>query len=263
MRVLGEKIHISVGTAIPFETILEDKNLLRSVSVIVNIRTLFRNFYQAYGDQLPEYKTLAKEFASELIYIHTLIKDNFPQSVINPVYLPSYASMKTYVHGASIKKTKTVIQNNYETMEALVIHYVIDVLKFNMFTKVDCILPGSTTRTLIITHIPLDLLSFNKYIKLSLLESHTGVIKERKEWIKKLTANLNYHILPFNKFTYQLLGDKSKLHESGGRVLINNVISVAISGKWSQLTTMDKILYDLKKYIKDKDLLDKLIKLTH
>lgn len=69
---------------------------------------------------------------------------------------------------------------------------------------------------LIFTHVPWDLLSYKNFIKLDLLESHTGVLKTRKNWntkYYKLPGNRDMSFLPFTEYLLaSVFGDNVMFH---------------------------------------------------
>lgn len=68
---------------------------------------------------------------------------------------------------------------------------------------------GKDTSALIVTHVPWDLLSYDRFRRLDLLESHTGVVKTRKDWNTKYfkIPDKDMSFLPFMEFLLTTFGD--------------------------------------------------------
>lgn len=75
------------------------------------------------------------------------------------------------------------------------------------FTKDIYLTPDSST--LVLTHVPWDLLSYGRFRKLELLESHTGVIKSRKDWNTKYykVPDVDMSSFPFMEYLLTTFGD--------------------------------------------------------
>ena len=68
---------------------------------------------------------------------------------------------------------------------------------------------GNDCSALIVTHVPWDLLSYDRFRKLDLLESHTGVVKTRKDWNTKYfkIPDKDMSFLPFMEYLLTTFGD--------------------------------------------------------
>lgn len=79
-----------------------------------------------------------------------------------------------------------------------------DVLHFTKHLE-----PSRGTAALLLTHVPWDLLSHHSFLRLDLLESHTGVIKTRKDWNSKYFKIKDHDLsnLPFIESLLTTLGD--------------------------------------------------------
>jgi len=131
-------------------------------------------------------------------------------------YLPTAKSFRTVNARAKINKHDTTKQKNYETLERSTMLKALAKLDKNLVQVFDTAIKGNNSASLIITHLPLDLLSAGSFRKLVLLESHTGALKTKSEWITKLSKNENYRNIPFNILSVQVLGDRNNQFSSMG-----------------------------------------------
>lgn len=255
-RTLGETIAVSIGTAIPFEKILTSELTLKPEGVIyLNLKTLFRNFYGSF--ELPDLisdKKLLELFLEEIDILLGIIDVSLPVQLEPILYLMTNKSLVKKMPNAKFKNNFTQKQQYYLDLERLTIEKVIEekslAKKIRIYdTSLDVENPNSH-QNIILTHLPMDLLSYWKIPFLSLLESHTGELKNKSLWTKKLTSNVNYIHLPFNPLTIQLLGDKSKTIGSFETKVINHYVELSIQKKWKPTTTVEKIVFDLD-YLKD------------
>ena len=83
-----------------------------------------------------------------------------------------------------------------------------------------------------------------------LLESHTGKIKTRVEWNSKYYPypSGDMSILPFNRTLLLVFGDKIQFSPNEMK-LRQYVMGAAVKGKWTPLTTREKMLNDFKMFI--------------
>jgi hypothetical protein len=245
LRTLGEKISISVGTAIPIEKLLETGS--KGIGTLyLNVATLFRNFYGAIEDpDKVNKKDLVVAFVDELNQLYSIVLESVPGNIVPIFYNTSGKSLDNVFKHCSLKKPTTQAQRDYSNLQTYVINETVKLLGGIIVEEYDLLINGRNNISYIITSYPLDLLSYPKFRNLQLLESHTGNIKERKEWIHKLTSNEKYFNIPFNILSIQVLGDKSKWFNSMGRKYTSMLLNLAIKNKWHALTTTDKIVFDL------------------
>ena len=102
-----------------------------------------------------------------------------------------------------------------------------------------------TYNSLITTHLPIDLLQSNY---MTLLESHTGVLKDNHLWYTKYHAlgSLDLSILPMNDIVYFIMGDDHMVRGVDTKYK-RELYNIALEKKWSYRTTRDKILMNLSK----------------
>ena len=252
-RTLGESIAVSVGTAIPFEKILTGELILNPTGVLyLNLKTLFRNFHGSFelsgsvGDN-----RLLELFLEEIDILLGIIDVSLPVELEPILYVMTNKSLVKKMLNAKFKNNFTKKQLDYIDLEKFIIEKVIQSKDLSKKIKIyDTSLDvenDDSRQNIILTHLPSDLLSYWKVPFLELLESHTGELKKKSLWTKKLTSNVNYIHLPFNPLTVQLLGDKSKLFKPFEQKVINHYVELSVDKKWKPTTTVEKVFFDLDK----------------
>lgn len=121
--------------------------------------------------------------------------------------------------------------------------------------------PGE--RILIISHLPPDLLSYRDFGKMELLESHTGVIKTRRQW------NTKYHPLGPEKFENMpwcrpllcYLGDKYVFAPLSINVR-KKLLELSQRRKWTPMTEPATVHNDCMTKINDDNILRVLRQIT-
>lgn len=213
---------VSIGTGLSLETLFtpiqdvyddsrEVKNLpdLGVYSVyIFNISTLLRNLINAIN-----YKDLVTipipDIHSALLEEIEFLTNHFTSSQVNlKFYINDYTFVKnTYKDGDKLRTSTTDKQLYTDS----IFNYCLDRLRkeddVEVFTK--DIRYDRRDSGLIFTHVPFDLLSHSNFVKLDLLESHTGLIKTRKDWNTKYypIPNKDMSFLPFMEYLLVTFGD--------------------------------------------------------
>lgn len=261
-RALGEKLSISIGTAIPLEILLEEKTSLHYNFLYMNLATLHRNFYDSYpAGQIPAFKTYLKLFIEEVQVIQSIVVDTIQGIILPVLYIATGKSIKIKMPHANVKYPTTTLQITYDELERAVINGTLKKLGMGTIQVYDILIKGNNVTALMLTHHALDLMSRASFRKLDLLESHTGLIKTKSQWITKLSKSDIYRNLPFNIFTIQILGDRSKQFSAINSRTLKVVLDLAKTNKWSAATTLEKVKYDLRK-IPDAALSAKLLEMA-
>lgn len=253
-RVLGEQLPLSIPTAIPFEEVIlhDDK---KPVRLIVSLRTLFRNYTTSFAkDDVVHLAQMIEEFNDELDNIKAYCAMQRIQCIL---YECNYTKLE--------RAFPMVIRP--DTWDAKVDFFqMYEKVKAGMnqsYTTFDVNFPlpmRSPEKEYIITSYPVDLLVLRAGVNTSLLESHTAAIKPPTEWITKLTSNQKYHSWPFNKFTYQLLGDRSLTNKGAPQKLRNVVLTIATENRWKQHQTIGRCQTDIKRAHISDDLKKEILK---
>lgn len=215
---------VSIGTSLALESLFEPVqkpydesriipemiDLSNYDVVLFNISTLLRNIvgsipYSEVGSITPyEYKEVLLD---EILYLEGLfgMLDCTMQPYINKYdkVLSMYDETTLRAQNASKQRYTTnvidLVQNDLKLID--------DILVFNGDLAVTGEAPN--IKAIIITHIPYDLLSYRKFNKLDLLETHTGILKTRKDWYTKYfpVPDTDMSFLPFSKELLPILGD--------------------------------------------------------
>lgn len=249
-RVMGETLtSVSVGTAAPLEQLMKMEKPMKEEYLFMNVRTIYRNFYNAI--ESPEkisVQVLAEELEKELEMIKMNVGARIPGNIIPVFYICSNKSIRKIFPHAKLKEATTEIQKNYESMERSTMEFLMN-MPLGSKTKIyDCLVKGNNSKSLILTHFPMELLSFHTFHTLQLIESNTGIIKDRSEWNSKLTNPEVRTNLPFNALTLQILGDHATQFNSAGIRFLKPLKEIAEKGNWSTSTTNAKVKYDIEKY---------------
>lgn len=240
-RVLGEKLPLSIATAIPFEEVIVT-DIGTNATLVISVRTLFRNYLGAFSkDDMYTLEQVVEEFSDELALIESYCKMQRIVFVPYDCRYKNYAKLYPKWEQPPGWESKVNFSGLYDA--------VMSKIDFQ-YTKLDInhSLPQRTgIKEYILTAFPVDLLTLGFNRRTKLLESHTGAVKAPYEWISKLTSNKNYHSWPFNHFTFQLLGDKSLTHKGASVKLKNRVMEVADKNKWMPHININKCRDDIKK----------------
>lgn len=254
-RVLGEKINVSIPTAIPLEEkIVSDMD--KPNRIYFNLRTLFRNFYTSWSNKdRPPMNAVIQDFRDELDTIKAICQN---QRIESTFYVPTYKDLDKAFPHAKHTSPKTEGQQIYQKAEQEVVNVIAEERGIKV-SKYFNPLPG--TASWVLTAAPLDLLTPSKAIRLTLLESHTGKLKSNHEWMSKLTKDDIAQHFPFNFFTLQVFGDKSVLFHSQSPKLKRAVVDVGIKRGWTIMTTITTINRDLRT-IPDEAIREQALKLA-
>lgn len=257
---------ISVGTGLAIESLIQTP-MAKYSSLLINIRTLFRNAVGAfdYEEKLPSvtevYGAIEEDMRGIAEAIATLKLNNHINLIF---YQPSYRGMKSKFPMAKLKiigegKT-TPLQYKMEALRKDVTNRIVD--KYSkVITENNVTLPDFAGNAIIITHHPVDLATSNSYTRLNLLESHTGVLKTFPEFYTKLSNGSELTNIPLNKLTIQVFGDRAVDFYSLPTRVKAEVKRLADEANWSSASTPSFCARTIRslKNSPDKDILLKLI----
>lgn len=250
-RVFGLEYPMSIATSLAFEGLLRtgehanDKGeppIHQFRAVFINVRTLFRNVYNAFEDKKADLEAdIALAAIEEDVNCIRETVSAVSPSTICVFYLCQYKTINKVFPQAKFKNPNTPIQVHYNSVELDVYRRIVNDKLFDV--KLFDVQIENNADTVCLTHLPIDLLWRKKFPKLALLESHTGKVKGQLEWYTKLNgkpANV-----PFCKASLTLYGDGvmfSPEDLKSRRVLEKT----AQAYKWDQTTTMSRMKQTLK-----------------
>lgn len=248
-RVFGAH-QISIGTSLAVEAVtatgeFEGKSkpdIQKYNKLLLNVRTLVRNAHGAFEDlkDAVRHETLLEAIKLDIEAIKEVVSATSPNTLCVP-YFCTYESKRKTFPLAVFKTPQSIKQVAYSGVEEELYKTIEESIEG--LVVFDTELSGSDD-TLIVTHMPQDLLSVKKFPKLSLLESHTGKIKNRTEWYTKL--NGKDPNVPFNRVFLQLFGDGVMFTPQDLKVR-RVVRKIAAEHNWNQTTTKDKINYSFQR----------------
>lgn len=245
-RTLG-LLPISVGTSLAFETLMASAGEPIE-ALYFNLRTLFRNAYQAYETDDRDKITPAQLYEDVIRDLQEIDRVK-GQLGANPnpeilIYYPSYKGLSRRFKHARVWEPTTDLQKKYAALEARVCGDIAKALK-NHVKETDVALPMTTKKTYLLTHYPVDLVVKSGFGEIKLLESHTGAVKSKKLWYTKLTNGKNLENIPFNSLTLQVFGDNSTSFKAMSLKMKQLLTKLAKDNNWSSLTTNDRVRFCL------------------
>jgi len=258
-RELGTKVPVSIPTAIAIEE-LTTRHKNEKLTLWINIRTLIRNLISTFS--VDDARTLTVDdiatTISEEAYLIVEYVRSYTDEKINVVFYNAVrGSLDRHFKYALLKKLKTDRQKALWHTSEMVLNKVVRESNINILSF-DIKLKGGNRDAMLLTHQPIDLLSRYEFGTVRLLESHTGKVKESVEWNSKLTGK-DTDSLPFNILTLQVFGD-NETFSSMFTAMKRGVLEIAEKGKWTPLTSMEKITSDINRY-GDEKIKDTLIQL--
>lgn len=241
---------------------MDTQPLLDYEEVWVNLKTLFRNLYNAVNRQ-DVHSVKPAEFAQtleeEMDMFRTIISDLSGNRIRVQYYICDYMNMNRHYPDAIIRGDNTDLQRAYTSSMTETLRIVINDRKEQILIYPLKITFSSISRILLMTHYALDLFS-NSLRNRALFESHTGAVKEKHQWYTKYLNGKDIPMIPFREGFMQVFGDPEHFRPMGMGIK-RQVLEVADKYSWNQLTTDAKIAYGVGQ-IKDhavRHLLQRLI----
>lgn len=209
----------------------------------VNVRTLYRNVVGAMAKDIAA--TISSvEVAQIMLEEMNVIPDMLREYAGHPVkvvyYFNNMKNLELKYPEAEFRKDGTQKQQQFT-------QGLKDVLKLiahhhrEMIEVFDDKPPGNGVDTLIITHVAYDLLWYNNFGSLTLLESHTGKIKNKALWSSKYYQGTHLSMIPFTEELLQVFGDLEVFHPLDVK-LRKAIIELAEKRGWSSVTTRARIV---------------------
>lgn len=269
---------LSIGTALAFETLHVGPNpvydpdrqipkgadITRFDSFWINLKTLYRNMLGSVPSQSQE-SIMAGECLYALEYEVETIREiitTISRGAITPTfYSTDYQGLAKEHPYANIRVHTTPKQLAYHAQETAVMqefhkrHAANEGVHFLKRR----IVPTTPTTGLILTHSAYDLTNSKYFSDLSLLESHTGIVKNKSQWYTKFHAMKDEASIPMTTTMLQVFGDPI-LFSPFPIAQRKEVIAAAHERHWSAITTKARIrlTFDL---MGNKELSAKLIEM--
>lgn len=244
-RAMGENIPVSIPTANALEAIAKAGKM---DVVWINVGTLVRNLHDCIESDQRAILT-GNSIADEVIHEMTIINQYVSDLGFEVTYyILGYQDLARKFPFAKLRVNRTDKQLQRQRLIDDAINRVMalddgQTIEYDKGSEVR----GEPKRALIITHYCVDLLSRTKFTKLRLLESYTGNVKQKSAWNTKLTDGRNLVHIPFNRFTLQIFGDNYTHFDPFPHQVRKAIMELAVTRKWSPVTTIDKIRYSIDK----------------
>lgn len=263
---------VSIGTGLMLESLFfptsERYDTKREIPVklnvdnykyhIYNIGTLTRNILSA-ANQKPTVEVLAMgNFKNALLGEIVSLKELYSNTKCTPViFIPDYTQVyKMLNHGKLTDATVEILNTEliFKTISKLEIKHIISVVNDGFR------LPKLDGKCLLTTSYPVDLLNHN--LTFTLLESHTGKLKEKWEWYTKYhkIGSKDMSVFPFLEVMLYFLGDTTMVSPVGLSAR-NELHKLAVLNNWTARTSKDKVISDIYKNPMLKDIYTKYKKL--
>lgn len=261
---------LSIGTGIAFEALFDSRtdpydntrelpkrvNINNYNELFINITTLYRNLL---GSIPKEEVSKLKEsevidtLQSEVEVINSLLLNEGRGTCKTIYYIPTYKSL--------YKKENILIKFRMPSTEGQKAAILAQNKLMNSYLKEDknvikldseITSPKNKSSSLILTHIPYDLTSNIHFNKLSLLESHTGKVKDKKDLYTKYypVGDRDMNNIPFLRKLLFILGDRIQIQPIDIKTR-RMVLDLASEYKWTVMTTLDRVNLTFETGIKD------------
>lgn len=254
------KLPLSIGTCFAIESLFPsdapDKvprdnipprvDMKNYDTVFINVATLLRNILNAskINPLMDRNKIdskvvglLAITVDTEIRVIQAIAKENGWDSLV--FYAIQYKNLDD--------KFKLRNQGSLEAFNKLYARVLSGINYVHIISLVNSINPnGLYKKGIILTHQPFDLLSYKYFNKLDLIESHTGLLKSKKEWGSKYCKmnKADLSLLPFNETLLGIFGD-NHLIAPVDMIRRREVVEIAVRKKWLPITTETKVKGDI------------------
>ena len=255
LEVIHGSHPIAIATSLAFEGLSGNhpdspsgiNNTQKYKQVWINVKTLYRNIYNAI--EIPERFTLngitelSEILLAEVEYIKGMLAEDNVKALF---YHNNLDNIKSKYKHATIREDKTPKQILFTSVYNQIGKMIFLKNKFPDLQIFDNrIKPTIQEPSLMLTHMPLDLFSYHNFIQpLHLLESHTGVVKERNLWYTKYYDGKELSNIPFREDLIQFFGDKESIVPYAKKTR-NAIIEIANKYNWTQITSLDKINYGI------------------
>jgi hypothetical protein len=266
---------LSIGTSLAFETLFDgvqtpydperkipEKGNIQNYGVfLINVDTLVRNIIGALPSDNSELvipKVLVMALEEEIMYIINIVKENNPLGTVNLYFYSRNYSLikKSFIRSSIVRfyepHTQKQLLNSsqmYGTVSLLKKNRNFDFVKYDLGIE---LFPKVAQTALIFTHIPYDLLVGSSFKSIHLLESHTGIIKSRKDfWTKYYDAKkLDLSNIPFQRKLLAIFGDHV-MFKPTPIIVRKDVMDLAKKCNWTSVTSESKVNLDFNTRLAD------------
>jgi hypothetical protein len=254
-RAVGQ-YPISIATSLAIESAngihpeipVSSAPILEYEELWVNVRTLFRNFMGSLekvtaGVVHPE--EIADSLDDEMEQISQIIAESSGGRCRVIYYVSNYGRLEQRYSFAVVRRDNTPKQMEYTAIQTKTIAMMLEANKTRphpilVFERK--LIPANqpTPKVLLLTHYAFDLLSAKAFRSLTLLESHTGRLKDRALWYTKYSNGRDLVMLPFREDLLQIFGDSETFRPMDPK-LRKEIIDIATRFHWTSVTTTDKV----------------------
>lgn len=251
---------LSIGTSLALESLggfgefpSASPPIFKYNEMWVNLRTLIRNCFNAV-ERGQRIQVLASDLIEPLlediqVLLSTVELKSMGRLTVK-FYYNTFKRLANEFPKAKIKTPSTDKQIfEYALEEKILSLFLKDYVSTldNEVHEFDVRFKAKGDNAVILTHHPVDLLWRKQFRQLTLLESHSGALKPRAEWYTKLTGGRRYDRIPFNRLTLQVFGDGNTQFSSMSSKIKNRLLTLAEEGRWTPVTTDEKVRYTLNK----------------
>lgn len=260
-RTLGA-FPISIGTSIALEYLCgvkseanpepKPKVLGNYREFWINVRTLYRNLFGSLTRDAAK-EILDGELSDALFHemeVIVSVVNEYTLGVTKVVfYLSNYSDIPIKYKMASLRSDTTELQKMHtalmqNTIKALLKKGKPEGCEFLTFES--RIKPTGQANTLILTHIAYDLVTYRKFGSLTLVESHTGALKQRDMWYTKYYHGKELPTLPFLDGLLPVFGD-NEFFRPLNKEARAEILELAKKYHWTPVTTAELVKYSLER----------------
>lgn len=259
---------ISIATGLAFESLFEPTHIRydnqREVpnyidlsefdSAYISVNSLARNIVKSY--KADDFISLDKEDLLTLLeYEIEVIKELFFNNSASTelvFYFCEYKFFDVRIKNPLLRKRTA--NTNKQLLEQTLIDGLCELAAKKLeFIKVFNKLKPVAKKVLIFTSNTIDLCDHEKFSRLSLLESTTGVLKNKELFYTRYFNGKTIYPLPFNYRLLVIYGDNHMFKPADLKIR-NEITELAVKMQWTPLTTTAKINHDVGTYLMDKAL---------
>ena len=241
----------NIASGIVLEQLIHNKS--KKLPIYFNVKTLFRNYVACLDGNADEKikilknhvvaRPIIKNFIEDTsILVNAFIDAGYDIKLYNIDYKPFLKNVFEARKEEDLKGLKSVVRK----IESLAISYI----------KKD--FPGIfeehkpkvkfAKEFYIVTHIGIELLNFTGNKKVTLIESHTGEMKDFTKWYSKYAkiGSRRMDIFGFNELLYNILGDNEYVKPTDIK-LRKHIFNIAIENAWTSDMSENEVRASIKR----------------